>query len=100
MLERENLSYDFFLLAMEPSLDVQCYNGCIIGGVRFYMTERDFQRITQNSGVMVIDESSANGSGDNNFYDVLDEVLDVQYSMGRCVWLLKCRCFDTNNNKS
>ncbi|KAA0038038.1 uncharacterized protein E5676_scaffold237G001540 [Cucumis melo var. makuwa] len=38
---------------------------------------------------MVIDESSGNGSGDNNFYGVLDEVLDVQYPMERCVWLFK-----------
>ncbi|TYK13950.1 cytochrome P450 CYP82D47-like [Cucumis melo var. makuwa] len=37
---------------------------------------------------------------DNNFYGVLDEVLDIQYPMGRHVWLFKCRWFDINSNKS
>ena len=62
-----------------------------MGGVRFHMIDRSFRRTTQNSGVMVISESSASGSDDNNFYVVLDEVLSVQYPMGLCVWLLKCK---------
>ena len=91
MREYENLSHDFFSLAMEPSFDVRCYNGCIVGGLRFHRSEHDFRYITQNSGVMVISESNANRSGNNNFYGILDEVLHVQYSMGRSVWLFKCR---------
>ncbi|KAA0025497.1 transposon protein, putative, CACTA, En/Spm sub-class [Cucumis melo var. makuwa] len=75
------MSHDFFLLTMGPSLNVWCYNGCIVGGMRIYTTQCDSQRTTQNSGVMVIDERSASGSGGNNFYGVLDEMLDVQYLM-------------------
>ncbi|KAA0036902.1 uncharacterized protein E5676_scaffold325G00090 [Cucumis melo var. makuwa] len=30
MRERENLSHDFFIFAMRPSLDAQSYSGCII----------------------------------------------------------------------
>ncbi|KAA0066594.1 CACTA en-spm transposon protein [Cucumis melo var. makuwa] len=37
---------------------------------------------------MVIGESDASGSGDTNFYDVLNEVLYVQYPIGRNVWLI------------
>ncbi|KAA0036909.1 late secretory pathway protein AVL9-like [Cucumis melo var. makuwa] len=37
---------------------------------------------------------------DNNFYGILDEVLHVQYSLGRNVWLFKCRWNDTVVNKS
>ena len=70
---------------MGPSLDVWCDNGCIVNRVRFHMVQHDFRRTTQNSGVVVISESSGNGSGDNNFYGVLDEVLDVQYLMKRRV---------------
>ena len=55
------------------------YNGCIVGGLRFQTSEHDSQRTTQNSEVMVIGQSDAIGSGDNNFYSVLDEVLHVQY---------------------
>ncbi|KAA0056153.1 transposon protein, putative, CACTA, En/Spm sub-class [Cucumis melo var. makuwa] len=39
---------------MGPSLDVRCYNGCIIDGVRFHTSKRDPQRTTNNSRVMVI----------------------------------------------
>ncbi|TYK31712.1 CACTA en-spm transposon protein [Cucumis melo var. makuwa] len=41
---------------------------------------------------MVIDESNASGSGDSNFYNMLDKVLHVQHPMGRSVRLFKCRC--------
>ncbi|KAA0047849.1 CACTA en-spm transposon protein [Cucumis melo var. makuwa] len=90
MRERENISHDFFSLAMGPSLDVRSYSGCIVRGVRFHTVEYDFRCTTQNSRVMVIGESSGSGSGDNNFYSVLDEVLDVQYLMEQRVWLFKC----------
>ena len=63
---------DFFSLAMRPSFDVRCYNRCIMGGLRFHMLQRDSWCITQNNGVMVI-----KGSSENNFYGVLDEVLNV-----------------------
>ncbi|TYK11097.1 hypothetical protein E5676_scaffold73G00940 [Cucumis melo var. makuwa] len=66
---------------MGPSLDVRCYNGCIIDGVRIHTSKRDPQRTTKNSRVMVIGKSNANKSGDNNFYGVLDEVLHAQYLM-------------------
>ncbi|KAA0026099.1 CACTA en-spm transposon protein [Cucumis melo var. makuwa] len=70
---------------MRLSLDVWCYNGCIVGGVRFYTLERDSWRTAKNSEVMVIGESNASGSGNNNFYHVLNEVLHVQYLMERSV---------------
>ncbi|KAA0049800.1 hypothetical protein E5676_scaffold142G00360 [Cucumis melo var. makuwa] len=76
---------------MGPSFDVHCYNGCIVGGLRFLMLERDSRRTTQNSGVMVIGESDASESVENNFYGVLDEVLHIQYQLGRNFWLFKYR---------
>ena len=42
----------------------------------------DSRRTTQNSGLMIIGESDASGSGANNFYGVLDEVLHPQYPLG------------------
>ncbi|KAA0040564.1 uncharacterized protein E5676_scaffold98G00630 [Cucumis melo var. makuwa] len=71
--EFENLSHDFFSLAIGPSLNVHCYNGCIMGGLRFHMSERDSRHTTENSGLMVIGESDASGSGNNNFYNVLNK---------------------------
>ena len=49
-----------------------------MSGLGFHTSERDFRRTTQNSEVMVIGESNASGSGDNNFYNILDEVLHVR----------------------
>ncbi|KAA0063200.1 uncharacterized protein E5676_scaffold2774G00080 [Cucumis melo var. makuwa] len=98
--ESANLSDNFFSLAKGPSFDVRCYNGCIVGGLRFHTVELDSQRTTQNSGVMVIGESDARGSGDNNFYGVLDKVLHVQYLLERNVWLFKCQWYNTDVSKS
>ena len=98
MRENSNISQDLFSLAMGPSLNVHSYSGCIIGGVRFHLLERDFRRTTQNSGVMVVGEG--NGvDANNNFYGVLDEVLHVQYPFEQHARLFKYRWFDTNKNK-
>ncbi|KAA0042215.1 uncharacterized protein E5676_scaffold124G00850 [Cucumis melo var. makuwa] len=48
---------------------------------------------------MVISESDASGSGNNNFYGALDEVLHVQYPLGRNVWLFKCQWYDMDNKR-
>ncbi|XP_038885886.1 uncharacterized protein LOC120076190 [Benincasa hispida] len=87
--EREDIS--FFSLAMGSSSEVHSYNGCIVNGVRFHTVERDNCRATQNSGVLVAGEISENTSVDNNFYGVVDEVLDFQYANRRRIFLLKCR---------
>ena len=98
--ESENLSQDFFSLTMGPSFNICCYNGCIVGVLRFHTSQLDSRCTTQNSGLIVIGESNASGSGDNNFYDVVDEVLHVQYPLERNIWLFKCQWYDTNVNKS
>ncbi|TYJ99703.1 putative transposase [Cucumis melo var. makuwa] len=67
--ESANLSDDFFSLAMGQSFDVRCYNGCIVGGVRFHTIELDSRRTTQNSRIMIIGKSDASETSDNNFYD-------------------------------
>ena len=52
---------------MEPSSEVRSYSGCIANEVRFHMAEGDSQRITQNSGVMVL--------GENSGYESVDKFL-------------------------
>ncbi|KAA0060253.1 uncharacterized protein E5676_scaffold639G00130 [Cucumis melo var. makuwa] len=98
--EYANLSENFFSLAREPSFDVRYYKSCIMDGLRFHTSELDSRHTTQNSGLMVIGESNASISEDNNFYDVLDDALHVQYPLGRNVWLFKCQWYDTDVNKS
>ncbi|TYK07860.1 uncharacterized protein E5676_scaffold1933G00010 [Cucumis melo var. makuwa] len=81
MRERENLSHDFFSRAIRSSSEVRSYSGCIVGRVQFYTIEHDSRSTVLKSGVMVVGEDSGYRSVDNNFYDVLDEVLDVQYPL-------------------
>ncbi|KAL0559314.1 hypothetical protein IC582_003922 [Cucumis melo] len=100
MRERENLFDDLFSVAMGPSSKVRSYSGCIVNGVRFHTVEHDSRRTTQNNGVMIVNKNSGDGSTDNNFYGVVDEVLDFQYVFRRRVWAFKCRWFDTDNKKS
>ncbi|TYJ97707.1 gamma-aminobutyrate transaminase POP2 [Cucumis melo var. makuwa] len=76
---RYKVNHDSFSLMMEPSIDVRCYNRCIVGGLRFHTSELNSRCTTQNSGLMIFGVRDASGSGDNNFYGVVDEVLHVQY---------------------
>ncbi|KAA0057656.1 CACTA en-spm transposon protein [Cucumis melo var. makuwa] len=45
-----------------------------MSGLRFHTSKRDSRCTTQNNGMMIISESNASESGDNNFYCVLDGV--------------------------
>ena len=57
-----NISQDFFSLAMGPSVEICSYSGCIVGGVWFHILESDFWRTTHNSGVIVVGEGSRGGA--------------------------------------
>ncbi|TYK20936.1 CACTA transposable element [Cucumis melo var. makuwa] len=72
--ESANLSDDFFSLVMGPSFDVHCYNGCIMGGLRFHTSELDSRRNTQNGGVMVIEVKNV----ENDHINVLEIVISHQ----------------------
>ncbi|TYJ98100.1 zinc finger BED domain-containing protein DAYSLEEPER-like [Cucumis melo var. makuwa] len=71
-----------------PSLDVQSYTGCIMGGIQFHTIDRDFQCTTQNSRFMVVRESNVSGSDDNNVYDIpkVDDVEDQQLNIPEIVF--------------
>ncbi|KAA0045179.1 NBS-LRR type resistance protein [Cucumis melo var. makuwa] len=92
---------------MRPSFNIRCYNGCIVSGLGFHTSERDFRRTTQNSEVMVIGESNASGSGlissflsgfDEidamflEFTEVLDNPVGGSSSVGDNLGLLSIRC--------
>ncbi|KAA0066712.1 CACTA en-spm transposon protein [Cucumis melo var. makuwa] len=62
---------------MRPSFDVRCYNGCIVGGLRFHTSELDSRCTTQNKGVMVIGESDASGKEPVIFTTQAHQVFNV-----------------------
>ncbi|TYK23195.1 uncharacterized protein E5676_scaffold142G002270 [Cucumis melo var. makuwa] len=54
--ESANLSNDFFSLAMGPSFDVRCYNGCIVGGLRFHTVELDSRQVdVENEHINILE---------------------------------------------
>ncbi|XP_015690674.1 uncharacterized protein LOC107303903 [Oryza brachyantha] len=97
----EQISEDLYALASLPLLRVRIFLGCIVDGVRYHTVDRERNKRTQNSGVMV--EGSHNGE-DIDFYGQLKEVIQLQYNSDvdcqRTVVLFKCDWSDTCSKKS
>ena len=55
----EEVDDDLFSLACGPDFRVKKYSSCIVNGVRYNTLDRDKNKKTQNSGVMV--QGSHNG---------------------------------------
>ena len=87
----EDVSGDLYALSCQPDLRVRIFSACIVGGVRFHTIEREKNRRTQNSGVMV--DGTHNGE-DIEFYGCLKEIIQLQYNVDssgyRSVVLFRC----------
>ncbi|KAG6497412.1 hypothetical protein ZIOFF_045311 [Zingiber officinale] len=69
---------------------VYSYSGAIINGVKFLVEQRDVRRTTQNSGILVP------GVGGQNYYAVLQDVIELCYLKDCIVLIFKCKWFDTD----
>ena len=84
----EEIDDDLFSLACGPDCRVKKYSSYIVNGVRFNTAERDKNKKTQNSGVMV--------QGEHNgqviyFFGILKEIIQLLYTGDeRSVVLFKC----------
>ena len=52
-MHEEEVSDDLYALACEPDLRVRLYSACIVDGVRYHTHDREKNRKTHNSGVVV-----------------------------------------------
>lgn len=75
-------------MARKPQ-QVRIYSACYVNGVKFVTWEKDRTRTTQNNGVMV-------ETADDNFYGILEEVVELIYANRMPVVLFKCKWFDTD----
>jgi len=96
----EDISDDLYALSCEPDLRVRLFSACLVHGVRYHTVDRERNRRTQNSGVMV----EGTHDGDNiDFYGCLKEIIQLQYnsdlSNSRSVVLFRCDWFDTHGKK-
>ncbi|XP_059636458.1 uncharacterized protein LOC132278633 [Cornus florida] len=85
---KSTINDDLYSLACGPESRIHRYSGCIVNGVRFHTKEREKNRRTQNSGVLVKTE-------DLDYYGVLTDIIELQYPLKRRVVLFKCDWFNT-----
>lgn len=94
------MNADLYALACKPDLRVKIFSACLVNGVRFHTFDREKNRKTQNSGVMV--EGTHNGEC-IDFYGSLEDIIDLRYNSNsrgdRSVVLFRCHWFDTDSKK-
>lgn len=88
------MSEQLLNLARGPDKRVVCYKTCIVNGFRFHVKDRDKQRKTQNSGVIV--------KGDNlpsniDYYGVLTDIVELNYIGHNWVVLFKSDWWDISH---
>ncbi|WCJ24620.1 hypothetical protein M5689_006565 [Euphorbia peplus] len=90
MYKAGSIQNDLYYLVCGPLRTVRCYSGYIVNGFRFHTLDRQENRKTQNSGVMVRGDDDS----DKEYYGVLRDVYELQYPGGRHVFVFKCDWYD------
>lgn len=83
---------DLYALSQFPDDRYNSWQSCIVHGVRFRCKERDDKFTTQCSGVCAgeyQDETMI-------YYGVLLEVLELDYILGRKVFMFRCKWYNTD----
>lgn len=83
-------------LAIGPEKSVARYSGCIINGIRFHTRDRDANKRTQNSGVVVKGEHRGKSI---EFYGVLTDIIELSYLGENRVVVFKCDWLDLTHKK-
>lgn len=91
-----HLIKDLKSLASGPDKSVTRYTSCSIRGIRFHTRDRDMNRRTQNSGVVVRGEHQGE---DIDFYGVVRDIIELSYLGGNRVLLFKCDWWDLSKTK-
>ena len=85
----KNIHPDIFMLACSPDHRVSKYSSCIVAGVRYSTVERDANKKTQNSGIMLPGVKNDKNTDKSDYYGVLKEIICLQYNNDRSVVLFK-----------
>ena len=86
---KQNLLKD---LAYGPIFQVKSYGACFANGYRFHTQEYGGGLTTQNSGVMV--NRSCYGENHIDYYGILKEIIELEYSGANKVILFLCDWYD------
>ncbi|XP_042962607.1 uncharacterized protein LOC122296877 [Carya illinoinensis] len=90
------VSQDLYALACGPDRWVASYAACIINDKRFHTKSREIRRHSQNSGVLVTSDQATDNV---DFYDIINDVVELHYMGGRRVYLFSCDWFDVGDKK-
>ncbi|GKE66937.1 Myb domain protein 62, partial [Tanacetum coccineum] len=78
-------------------LSMNRYSGCMVNGYKFHTKIREIDRKTQDSGIVVKGEY---GEDINDYYGILQEVLEVEYlGENKRVLVFKCDWFKVGDKK-
>ncbi|KAK9128800.1 hypothetical protein Syun_017597 [Stephania yunnanensis] len=83
-------------LSIRPSRPCNVYPGYLANGYKFHYATYDVNRSTQNNGVLVKGSNYANVSHD--YYGVLKDVAEIEYTGLKHVVLFKCEWYDPTPN--
>ena len=86
--EQHNVQQELEILSRGPQ-QIVVYQQCNVNGVRFTCEQRDDNRKTKNSGVMIVADGVS-------YYGVLLQVVELNYPEAM---LFKCRWYDEENTK-
>jgi hypothetical protein len=81
-------------LGLKPDKQAICYGGYEINGFKFHTETYGQDRSTVNSGVCIKGQSDDNDEAQQDYYGVLQEVVELNYEGGNKVLLFKCYWFD------
>nr|KAJ0189019.1 hypothetical protein LSAT_V11C800443290 [Lactuca sativa] len=82
---------DLYALSQFPNDRYTSWQSCIVNGFRFRCKERDDKFKTQCSGMCVGDEND-----ELIYYGVLLEVLELDFILGRNVFVFRCKWYNTD----
>lgn len=96
---------DIISLARGPYKAARRYQGYIVNGFRFHIRDREINRRTQNSGVVVTARTSSYASakdknpiaGDIIYYGILTDIIELNYYEHFKVVLFKCDWADVHS---
>ena len=93
----EKMAY-LFSLSRGPSQYVISFKSYIYNGFRFHIKDHEQDLRTQNSGVLVVVVNGIDAES-IDYYEVLTEILEIQYLKGRRVVLIRCKWWDVHNRE-
>lgn len=92
-------------MARGPNRATERFKGYVINGFRFHTKDREANRKTQNSGIVVVASTSSYASakdqnpvaGDVTYYGILNDIMELNYYEHFKITLFKCDWADIHS---